>query len=1143
MAGKSLLGVGGNYAVYFYMIDWQNMECKLDNALRCENAKFSMFSLYLSAMAEVRTTDAGMETKGTPHAPIYINGNADFAAKATAEGWPGDGSQGNPYIIDGYDIDANGGSYGIWIENTDVYFIIQNCNVYNATDSINNPYGCSIKLNNVRNGIIDRNQCNSSQYGIHIISALNNIITNNSVFDNLNSGTCLVTSDGNNVIKNNIFNNGMINILLNIANNNVIANNNLTTSKSGIYLSTSTYNNITNNNFSGSTWQAVLLSGTSNYNIVINNNVSNSARGIVLSSSSYNTITNNNVSGNTWEGIRLETSSYNTITNNNVSSNDEGIYFAYQSKSNILTYNWLCNNTNYGVNINLSSNSNYIYHNYFSANNGTTKGVSGNCQAYDCVGGNFWYNASAHEGNYWSNWDGNGWGTANAYPIDGGAGASDWYPIIPGRHWPIHITNNAEFTPENGVVGGNGTQMNPYIIEGWEIDGMGGSYCIWIENTDVYFVIRNCNVFNATNSGSSPNGAGIALNNVIHGILDNNTCKNSLLGIYLYGSSQSNTITNNNVSNNTNHGIILYSSSNNTIANNNVAGNMYGTYLGDSNNNTITNNNATDNEYGIYLTHATNNTITNNILTGNSYGMWLFSSTDYNIIKDNRASNNLCGIYLYWSSYNSITTNNVSSNTYCILLEQYCTNNIITYNWLWNNTNYGIYITSYSTSNHIHHNNFTGNNGAGKGVNGNSQAYDSVGGNYWHESLIKEGNYWSNWDNNDWGTVKAYPIDGGAGASDWYPIDSHRRHPIHITNNAEFTPENGVVDGNGTLGNPYIIEGWKIDAFEGSYCIWIENTDAYFIIRNCTLYNAIDYVNPPFGRAIALNNIRNGIIENNTCHYSNYGICLYGYSTNNIIANNTVYDTASGIYLYSSSENNITNNTAYGNLEGFHLAFSNNNTLTNNFASGNSVYGIYLYASNNNTLTNNTVPGNDYGLRLDISDNNIVTNNIFTSNTIGIALFYSSYNNTITSNTILWNTWYGIYLDASNGTTVTYNLICNNTEYGIYISGGSTANYIHHNNFIGNNGAGKGVSGNCQAYDDSGGNFWYDNAAHEGNYWSNWDGKDNGTADAYPIDGGASASDWYPMGGPVDEGSQLTAVSFLTIVLFAFCKVGRKKQK
>jgi len=36
-----------------------------------------------------------------------------------------------------------------------------------------------------------------------------------------------------------------------------------------------------------------------------------------------------------------------------------------------------------------------------------------------------------------------------------------------GDHVPIYIYNNTEFTPENGVTGGNGTVNNPYLIENW----------------------------------------------------------------------------------------------------------------------------------------------------------------------------------------------------------------------------------------------------------------------------------------------------------------------------------------------------------------------------------------------------------------------------------------------------------------------------------------------------------------------------------------------------------------------------------------------------------------------------------------------------------------------------------------------------
>ena len=37
----------------------------------------------------------------------------------------------------------------------------------------------------------------------------------------------------------------------------------------------------------------------------------------------------------------------------------------------------------------------------------------------------------------------------------------------PTPHNPIHISSNADFTVDNGVVGGSGTLNDPYIIEGW----------------------------------------------------------------------------------------------------------------------------------------------------------------------------------------------------------------------------------------------------------------------------------------------------------------------------------------------------------------------------------------------------------------------------------------------------------------------------------------------------------------------------------------------------------------------------------------------------------------------------------------------------------------------------------------------------
>jgi len=309
MAGKSMLGIGEKYAVYFYMIDWQNKECKVENALRCENAKATAFGLYLNA--EAKKESMSMEVRqGTAHAPIHINGNADFANQAANEHWPGSGTENDPYIIEGYDIDAYGGSYGIWIKNTDVYFVIRNCYVFNATNGASAPYGAGIALNNVRNGTITENNLSGNYMGIYMLSSPNN------------------------------------------------------------------------------------------------------------------TITGNNATTNSWHGIILESSSNNNITKNNASGNGYyGIYLRYSSDNNTIAYNLISKNNQYGINI-TTSTANTIHHNMFIANNGASKGTIGSIsQAYDDSSGNYWYDNTAQEGNYWSNWDGTG-----TYPIDGGQ-ASDNYPL------------------------------------------------------------------------------------------------------------------------------------------------------------------------------------------------------------------------------------------------------------------------------------------------------------------------------------------------------------------------------------------------------------------------------------------------------------------------------------------------------------------------------------------------------------------------------------------------------------------------------------------------------------------------------------------------------------------------------------------
>jgi len=53
-------------------------------------------------------------------------------------------------------------------------------------------------------------------------------------------------------------------------------------------------------------------------------------------------------------------------------------------------------------------------------------------------------------------------------------------------HDNIMIDGDDDFTSENGVTGGSGTEEDPYIIEGWEVE------TILIRFTTAYFIIRDC---------------------------------------------------------------------------------------------------------------------------------------------------------------------------------------------------------------------------------------------------------------------------------------------------------------------------------------------------------------------------------------------------------------------------------------------------------------------------------------------------------------------------------------------------------------------------------------------------------------------------------------------------------------------------
>lgn len=204
---------------------------------------------------------------GTPHAPIFIDGDTNFSDTALAEGWSGDGSEGNPFIIDGLDIDR-GGSPGhcISIINTRSNFRISNCNLTGASV---NP-GAGIYLDNVTYSEITGNLIHNNFNNIFLLRSKSNSLTNNTCYSGVNGIYFFYTSDYNNLTSNYCYDNTIGINLDDGHHNNLINNTCYDSANYGIYFYICSYNNLTKNTFYNNGGYGLLLE-SSNDNIVTRN--------------------------------------------------------------------------------------------------------------------------------------------------------------------------------------------------------------------------------------------------------------------------------------------------------------------------------------------------------------------------------------------------------------------------------------------------------------------------------------------------------------------------------------------------------------------------------------------------------------------------------------------------------------------------------------------------------------------------------------------------------------------------------------------------------------------------------------------------------------------------------------------------------
>jgi parallel beta-helix repeat protein len=311
----------------------------------------SIANYCVSDLVQAETSSGPRENEllltSTTHAPIAIDGDANFSATASAEGWLGDGSSEHPYVIEGLDIDLGGAaSHCININNTLANFTVRDCYLTGA----NMSYGAGIYLENVSNGKLIGNTIYNNVINILLDESHSVLVERNIVFDSDYGIVVNGPSSNNTIADNNCSFNSLHGIFLGYSSsNNTVIDNTCNNNVYGIDVYESDYDTVIGNDCKNNLFYGVQLSNAS-YNIIANNIISNSSRGIYLDESMHNTVVNNICFNNSNSGILVYLSDSNTVLGNNFTSNSNGIDIKY-SNFNAVANNTSTSNTNIGISL------------------------------------------------------------------------------------------------------------------------------------------------------------------------------------------------------------------------------------------------------------------------------------------------------------------------------------------------------------------------------------------------------------------------------------------------------------------------------------------------------------------------------------------------------------------------------------------------------------------------------------------------------------------------------------------------------------------------------------------------------------------------------------------------------------------------
>jgi parallel beta-helix repeat protein len=351
-------------------------------------------------------------------------------------------------------------------------------------------------------------------------------------------------------------------------------------------------------------------------------------------------------------------------------------------------------------------------------------------------------------------------------------------------HPIIVIDGNDGFTPENGVVRGSGTEIDPYVIEGWSI-GSTATHSVWIMNTDACFVIRECQIY-------GPGGGGIIYDGVrFERVANGSVVDTDISGRYhaIYMNDCSNmSVERTKLLNSANRGLVVHNSDGLLIDECQIACEY-------------------EPRYAIYIDFSSNITISDNNLTYDLIGVYLVSCQTVLILGNEIHRNENHGILAYDSNRVVIIENNVTFSANAVYFTG-TMNTAVYHNNFWNMTY----------------------NGFGEGST-----------NRWDNGYPYSGNFWSNYSGVDLYNGPNQNVTGSDGIGDTpfnVRTSSWDRYPLMKPHVRNFPPTTAcrltVVLGWNFVTIPLVDHGYKASTLGldpgDIISMWDSTTQTY---RNC----------------------------------------------------------------------------------------------------------------------------------------------------------------------------------------------------------------------------------------------------------------------------------------------------------------------